>query len=377
MIEKFLLWYWFSMKRLLLKPSFVILLCLVPVLLPIGKATMSEDSGVLTVALSSENGDSVSENIISELTKKDSMIRFKKYEDNAVKAVENGDVEAAWIFKSDIGEKIDKYTSKKSVQPLVDVYVREDNISQKISREVLFEALYGNISQSLYRNYVKSEIAPNISESELNAFYNSERLRDIVEIKHLNSETPVAKSNYLTAPLRGFLSLLVLLCTLAAAMYFLEDEKNGKYDWLSLTHRTAPALALCLSSATLCSAAVFAALFVSGISAGFAAELVNIFMLAVSSSGFALIFCLIFRTPEKLGACLPGILVAGTVLSPIFFNLKILKPLRLLFPTHYYLYSVSDTRYMVWFAAYIAAVYTIAFIINLIKAQANSTKPIL
>lgn len=373
MIKKFLLWYWFSMKRLLFKPSFVILLCLVPVLLPIGKATMTEDSGVLTVALSSENGDTVSEQIISKLMKKDSMIRFKKYETDAIKAVENGEVEAAWIFKSDIGDRIDKYTSKKSLQPIVEVYVREDNISQKISREVLFEALYSNISQSIYRNYTKSNISPNVSDGDLEAFYNSKRLRDIVEIKHLNSETPVAKSNYLTAPLRGFLSLLVLLCTLAAAMYFLDDEKNGKYDWLSLARRAAPALALCLAAATLCSMAVFAALFISGIFAGFVTELVNIFMLAVSASGFALIFCLIFPSSEKLGACIPGILVSGMVLSPIFFNLKILKPLRLLFPTHYYLYSVSDAGYMFWFAVYIVAVYAIAFIINFIKTQIISS----
>lgn len=363
-MNRYFIWYLMFLKRLLCKISFIVLLCLIPVITLLGNTSMSEDSGVLTIALSAEDDDELSMKIINKLTEKDSILLFKKYSDNAVTAVEKHEADAAWIFKSDLSERIDKYTSKKSLAPFVDIYEREDSTPLKISHEVLYEALYESISYSLYGNYVKKELVPNISEDELQKFYDSERLNDIIKITQLNSPESKKVSNYLTAPLRGFLALLIVLCALAAAMYFLEDNSCGKYDKLPCKKRIIPAFALCLASVTLSSAAVFAALSISGIASNFARELLTLVLFDFSAVGFALFFCTVFRSPAKLGACIPGIIIVMLVLSPIFFNFQILKPIRLLLPTFYYIYSVKDTAYIFYMIIYIISVYTAVFTIN-------------
>lgn len=367
MMRKCARWYLAFIKRLFHKFSFIVILCLIPALIPLGTGAMSEDSGVLTIALSSEDKGKEAEQIIGELLEKESMIRFVYYESGAIDAVRKGNADGAWVFKSRFTERLNKYSVDNPIKALVDVYEREETVPLRISREVLFEALYSRISYSLYRNYVKNSIVADITEEELVADYLSGVHSDIIEISHLNSDVPVEKVNYLTAPLRGLLAVLIVLCALAAAMYFLEDNENGKYDWLRREKRIAPAFASCFAATSLSAAAVFAALVISGMAEGIGLELAALGMLAVSSAGFAVVFCMLFRSPARLGALIPGIIIITIVLSPIFFNLKILKPMRLLLPTHYYIYSVSDISYMRYTVLYIIGVYAAAYLINSLK----------
>ena len=369
MIKNYLTWYAMFTKRLLKKPGFIILLLLIPVLIPLGNTIMTKNSGILKIALYSE--DKGSYDIVSHLGEKDSIILFEEYKEKekAIHNVQEGNIDAAWIFCSDFEEKINYYASGKSKEPFVEIYESEETIPLKISKEVLYEALYESISYSLYSGYTKKEIIPEIEENELHKFYNSERLRDIIEIKRLNPDVEVKKINYLTAPLRGFLSVLVILCALAAAMYFLEDNKSGRYDWLAKNKRIAPAFASCLSASILSSLAVFLAICISGNGNSVSEELLLSLIFAVSSAGFGVLFCIIFSSPLKLGACIPGIIIVTIVLSPIFFNLQILKPLRMMLPTHYYLYSVNDNKYIAYMIMYTAIIYALVFIINSLKGK--------
>lgn len=381
-IKKCYIWYYMFSKRLFRRISFVILLCMIPVIIPAANSVMSDESGIVRIVLCSEDKNSLSSEIINSLLEDDGIILFSECENEeaARSLVQHHEADAAWIFSDKLDERIDKYTSQESVKPFVEVIERSDTIPLQLSREVLFGAVYENMSYSLYKNFIYSRLGTQeeFSESELEYHYDRRaRNRSIVELKRLNSDAPVKSSGYLTAPLRGLLSLMVMLCTMAAAMYFLKDNIEGKYDWMPVKKRLAPAFASCLAASVFAGAAVVAALSFSGLSAGIIREVTAMMLFIMTSAGFGLILCICFRSPGKLGAFIPGIIIIMLALSPIFFNMKVLRPVRLMLPTYYYLNSVYNSEYYLYSLFYCTGVYAAAFVLNEVLSRVRKTDAVI
>ena len=360
-------------KRLLKKPSFILLLCLIPAVLPFVNSAMSEDSGVLRIALCNENNYEITSNIIDDLTSRDGIILFSVYDskEESVKAVKNRAVDAVWIFPDDFDDRITNFSLNKKNKPLVEIVQCEDTVSLKLSNEILFGALYNNLSRSVYRSFIELEFKENhLSTDEINSYYDAiDNPNNIIKLKRLDSDEPVPSSNYLTVPIRGILSLFIVFSSLASAMYFLKDQSDGKFSWLPKKKRLAPAFASCLSASCFSSIAVLLALQFSNISVDLKTELISMLLFVFSTSGFCLLMCLLFNSYGKLGAALPGLIIVMLVLSPIFFNLKSMKFLRILLPTHYYLYSIYNPIYHIYSIIYCVAVYSICLIINSLQAN--------
>ena len=368
-IRKYLVWYFMFSKRLMHKLSFIILILLIPALVPLANSAMSDESGVLKIALCNEHSGVTASEIINSLMDDDGIILFTTCNSSgeATEKVRRREIDAAWIFPSDFDEKLDSFTSKTSSEPFIEIIERESTVPLQLSHEILYGAVFENVSYSLYKNFVYTNLVSEntVSESEVKRYYdNMQRNRSIIEIERLNSSQKLENINYLTAPLRGFLSLVVMLCTMAAAMYFLKDQAEGKYDWMPAKKRTAPAFASCLSAACFSGIAVFAALLLSNISVGFLSELISIVLFIVAATGFCLLLCVLFRSPGKLGASIPGIIIVMLVLSPIFFNVKVLRPVRLILPTYYYLQSTYNPEYYLYTFFYCMMIYAAAFLCN-------------
>ena len=172
--------------------------------------------------------------------------------------------------------------------------------------------------------------------------------------------------NYLNAPIRGMLSLLVILATLAAGMYFLADQEEGRYDWMSYEKRLRPAFGSCFAAATLSGIAVLVAVMLSGIRTAIWIELIAMMLFILSATGFGFLMATIFRSPGKLGASLPFFIISMLALCPIFFNVKMLPAIRLLLPPTYYLRSVYEPRYLGYAVVYTVSVYALTFVVNLV-----------
>jgi len=78
--------------------------------------------------------------------------------------------------------------------------------------------------------------------------FDKERLKELFEENYIDGELILfeyAKSgkvdlegvNYLTSPLRGLLCVVMLMCALAASVYFLADERDGTFTRLSRDRR--------------------------------------------------------------------------------------------------------------------------------------------
>ena len=372
-------WVWYRMfqKRLLKRWSFVIVLLLIPVSVLAMGVAMRGESGVLTVALCAENpSDALAQEMMDVFLSDDGIIRFRSAQtvSEAQQMVENKEADAAWIFSDRMSEKLQKFTSEAGDQePLIRILEREDNISLQLSREMMFGKLYPYFSYGMYTNFVQTEITTKeLSDSLLRTVYTGNDHRaDIIAIEYLN-EGYVADNaavNYLNAPLRGLLSLLVMLGGLASAMYFLDDQEKGRYDWLPWQKRIFPAFGMCLSAVTLTSVVVLGAIFLSGTRSVLWVEFLSMFLYILMASGFCLLTALLFRSAGKLGATLPFFIIVMLSICPIFFNMKILPWVRILLPPNLYLHAVNEPKYLIYSVFYILCVYALAIICNRFRKQ--------
>ncbi len=382
LLKKGLIWYFMCSKRLMHKLSFIIILCLIPVIIPVTKLAMSGESGILKIAVSSQDNSPAAKRAIEKIRNTDSIIQFVicDTEKVAKELVTTHKSDAAWIYKDNIEERINKFIKKESNEPFLKVIEREENIILQMSREMFYETIFDEVSFSLYSNYAHNnlKLRGKISDEELRAnYFNREKGRDIIEMTKLSTDAPV-KQNHLISPIRGILAVLLILSGLAGAMYFLKDSSDGKFAWLSPKKRILPAFSTCFSACVFSGAAILLALLIGGFSVGFLKELVSMILFIVSVSIFSTFFCVLFKSYGKLGALIPGITVFSLVLSPIFFNVSFFPIVRFLLPTHYYLYSLYDSSYYLYFIIYslltLTAVLTLNYVLNLNNPFKRCTK---
>ncbi len=375
--KKALIWYLMFSKRLLHKFSFIFLLCLIPAVIPLMNTVLSDDAGILKIVLCCEDDDPSSKKAIDTLQNSDGIIQYSvsHSKEQAMEAVRKFKADAAWIFRNNLSEAINQYALDESSDPLVHIIQREETVPLQISRELLHGALYGDIVYSVYSDFVKKNVLPenSVSDSQLREYYEStQRNGDIIKTERLNSSVPLMETNYLTAPLRGILALLIMLCTMAAALYFLKDQSEGKYDWLPPQKRLIPAFASCLSASVFSAVAVFVSFQFTGLTTGFCRDLLGMILYVCCTTGFCINLCTLFRSPGKLGATIPGLIIIMLVLSPIFFNGTELRPIRLCLPPYYYLQSTYNNDYYIYSLVYCIVAYGLAFVLNFIMNKKPS-----
>lgn len=346
---------------------------MIPILIPIARVAMTQESGMLTVALCSEDPENATVNeIIDSLVKDESILRFCVYSspEEAQTAVKKQKADVAWIFSENFEKKIDDYLKKESTKPFITTFIRENTIPIQLANEKLFAAVYPHISYEIYDRFVTENIAEDkgITEKTVKKYYDDmQNNGSLIKMKKLDSDESVDEDkNYLLAPMRGMLALIIMFCGFAGAMYFLRDQAEGKYDWLSYKKRMAPAFGSCLAAISISAIAVLAALFISGMAAGGIREIPAMIMYVFCAAGFCLILCTLFRTAGKLGATIPFFMIIMLVVCPIFFSVNFGEKIRLLFPVYYYLRAVYDGVYLIYMLLYSLITYSMAYLLNLL-----------
>ena len=367
-LKKLMLWYHMFNKRLLHRYSFILILVLIPILVPIAKLAMSEDSSILKVALVSNESKSAEE-IIKSLSKEKSIIKYVVFdtEEAARKSVRTQETDAAWIFSENFDEELSEYAKDKNKKPIISVVEREDNIAQKLSRIQLFGSVFPHLSYELFEGFIYNNIlSPDeIHERYLKNYYATDSADgDVVEIKTFNDQKTSSDSDYLTAPFRGILSILIIFAGISGAMMFLSDQISGKYDWLSPKKRIIPALGLSFSAASMTGLVVFLALIFSGFIKNLWIEIIAMILFIIASTLFSLFFAVVFRSAGKLGAMTPFLILLMIVLCPIFFSIDSLKAITMLLPPYYYLNAIADSKFLIYMVIYIIALYLIVSALN-------------
>lgn len=355
-MRRFLLWFWLAGKRLLKKPLFLILLVLMPVMTALYIGSVAHSDGVVSVALAVEAGaDDLTVQTVKKLAANNDLISFSfQSKEKARRLVETGEADAAWIFPKDLGDQMARFLADGNA-PQVQVLQRQDTVLLRLSREILGGALFDCCAEPMYLRYLREHVPElaQLSDGQLVAymswFRGNERLFDFVQ----TDGSQVEATAYLISPLRGIFGVMILLCAMAAGMYFYQDLRSGMFQRVP---ESALGVVEFVSQLAALWGVTFAAVIcvaVSGSWAGLGRELAAAALYLLCCAAFG---CLLRRLCGKLSALaglMPVLTVAALVVCPVFVDLPALRAVQYLLPPTYYIraaYSDSALPLMAGYA---------------------------
>lgn len=354
------LFKWFLMlcKRLYKKPTFLIILSIIPICLFILGVTSHTDSGFVHIVVACEDkNDEISKDITKRLIDANSLIRFTETEspEKAVSMVRRGLADAAWILPSGLSERINTHGKTEGIIKIIE---KESTVPVRLSREKLAGVLYKYSARAKFLEYTRTNIPKlnTLTDSQVLEYYDSCEISEQLFI--FPDSQNAAKSShqnvsYLLSPIRGMLGILCVLCALAAALYYLQDDKKGTFSLIPLTKKPLIAFACIFIAVINICAITIISLFVSGLNTGLLTELCAIVLYAVSVSLFALFFMQLVKSINMLSCLMPTLIIAMLAICPVFFDLRSLRFVQLIFPPTYYVNAIHDIKYLLYMVIYI------------------------
>ncbi len=352
-------WLHIFHKRLFLRPSFLVLLLLIPLIGALLGLVAGMDSGVLKVHLATEEENEKVSQIFETLMGSEDVLQYVISDpETAEKAVKSGKADAAWIFRKDFDKLSAKFAKKQvSRNSLVKVIQREDEVTLMLAREKLCGVIYPYVSYELYLAYVEDEIIEGVDEAVLKEYYDSVMPggEDLFDIAYADGgDASDSGTQYLTAPLRGILSVMVLLTGLAVSMFYKLDEEKGLFVRVPKKYQLLFSLGYHLAPIVDVGAVLVFSLYFAGVTVNIYREIGVMLLFALASA----LFCIaIERLCPKLGvlcAITPIMIIGMIVVCPVFFNFGFLRPLQVLCPPYYYLNGVFNITIVWQMLVYIA-----------------------
>lgn len=363
-------WLWLLNKRLYKKAVFLVILAMIPILVLLLGIVSQQESGFLRIVLCAQGEtDPTAEAIFADLDTGSKLIVFTRCATaaEAFTLVQTGQADAAWIFPENLTQAIDAF-SKWNVDraPIVTVVQREETVPLRLSHEKLTGAVFKHCAKVQYIDFVRTNLPQleGLTDEELMAHYNAVMVgENLFAFEAADADAPPVSAGYLLAPVRGLLSIVVLLCGLAAALFYMQDAQNGTFAWVPTAKRPLVALA-CEGIAVLNVATVMlAALYADRLGGAVLREVAALLLYALCCSIYCMLLQQLTGSMKVLCSLTPLLIVVMIAVCPVFFDLRSLAPLGLLFPPTYYLRAIYSNRYFLYMALYtlgLGALYLIA-----------------
>lgn len=354
------MWIFLLSKRLYKKATFLVILALIPALVVGYSALAQEDSGILTVALAQEGSDPLVLQIWAELHESSQLIRFVDCDSPAAaeQLVRAGKADSAWIFPADLQWAMERFAASWSDRDaLVRVLEREENVTLMLAREKLGGILFKYCAPEVYLDFARDNYPEleGLSDEALLEYYDAVHIPgNLFSFEDREDSGAAEASSYLTTPVRGLLGVVIVLCALAAAMYYVQDRALGTFAWAP--EGRLPMIELGCQLIAIFNVALVAwiALALSGMAASFFRELLILVLYALCTASFAMLVRRLCGGLRGLGTLLPLLVVVMLVVCPVFFDLGALRELQYLFPPTYYVGAVYHHRYLAYMALYTA-----------------------
>ena len=360
-LKKALIWCALLTKRLYKKPTFVAILILIP-LLALGYGLVAdEDSGMVTIALAREdNDDTMAAQIVDNILNSSRLIRFISCEspEDAESLVRTGQADGAWIFEENIQEQVFQFIASRSRRhAFVRVVEREQTVPLLLAREKLSGEVFECCSRALYLSYIRENV-PELaakSDEQLLSYYDEVAVDGVLfEFSYIDAEKDPgqAQGGYLVTPVRGMLAVVVVLCGMATAMYYVQDTASGTFAGLAQEKRCFAEWGCQMISAVNVSIAVLISLTFIGSTVGVGRELLIFLLYCLCTALFCMVLRRLAGSLRGLGMLLPLLTVVMLVVCPVFFDLGMLRRVQYLFPPTYYINAAYNDKFLLYMPLY-------------------------
>ncbi len=362
-IKHALLWFLLLEKRLLKKAGFIVLLICVPVIAIIMSLVASHSDGAFKVALyCADPSDPIASAMYERLVTDNDLVGYREAtsREDARDLIRYGIADTAWILEGGVEGKLKEYVSGKDPSgPVFTIFIREETTAGILAREKLSCV----VSHYMMKEAMKAGITKNFpylsipDDEDLGNYYDKAvGKEDIIRFAYADSDDTAgdADLNYLLLPVRGILSVMIVLCGLATALYYRRDTA----DRIIIPRRGALSF---LNETGYILTGVIPASIVAGISLAAAGimtdpfrEAFSLLLFSVSASLFCALIMKLTVSEKILAALTPEIVIVLVAISPVFFDLNMLKPIQMLTPTYYYLMGTHSSTLLALSAAYAA-----------------------
>lgn len=346
-------WFLLLNKRLYKKLTFVMILLLIPSLVFAYANMAQEESGIMTIALAQVGNDPMASEIIQELKENTNLILFVDCDtpDAAKKMINDGKADAAWIFEDDLENRIYRFVNRPSrLTAFIQIIEQESTIPLKLAREKLTGTVFAHCSRSFYLNYIRKNVPElkKVPDASLLHHYDSFTNNvDLFEFSYLEGENgaeDAKEANYLLTPVRGLLAVVIVLGGLAAAMYFIHDDRCGTYSLVPHGKRFLVEFACQMIAILNLSVVSLISMMIAGLTVRLERELLLTISYALTTALFCMTIRRLLGRISAVGTVLPLLVVVMLVICPVFFDLGDFRQFQYFFPPTYYINAVQSNR---------------------------------
>ncbi|HCH27927.1 MAG TPA: hypothetical protein DEW35_00310 [Ruminococcaceae bacterium] len=377
MMKRIITMAYLIQKRLFKKPSFIIILLLIPLAVISVMTVAKKEATFLKIAVYPGNSaDKSLKSVISNILEHEDIINFEFFEDAATakNAVAYGKADGAWIFPANFEDSITKFVNNPSSnEELIEIYYQEENIPTKLSNELLFGSVFPEIAKKIYLNYINNDLKlkDKFSEEELLNIYDRINTGDkiITFVDADGEENP--KTEYLISPVRGVLSIFIMISAFASAMYFYSDSNMGAFTVMPKKRRLFLLLCSVFFGAFDCAAVSFISLCFTPLFTSFGIELFSLLLLVLNVSAFSAFFSVLLAKPERIGVFSVFMSLFVFAFCPIFFTFKV-PVIQSLLPQTYYLnaYTANSLIFeLLLFSGYLISTVSFFFLAERIRKK--------
>lgn len=347
--------YMLLLKRLFKKKSYIFMLLLVPVMVLALKGVSRGDAGLMTIGVYIPGDDYASNSLMESIEDEPGSFKYIFYDDREklIEDVKCQQLSEGWICSDNLDEAVESIVSMGQSDSRIEIVIREQGLSHLLSREVLNSRVYKSLARQMASSYISDKLYKGSQSKEqnekiLNTFDSYEINGNLFEMGYLDDSQPQDNNdtNYIMMPLRGILALWLLTLSIAASMYYLEDEKNGLFIWWKPRFGLIRDFLYYVVIMAIPTIMVIVGLRFGGVSTSLHREILSITIYDFTLICMANILREIMGTIKGLGIITPVLIMASALLSPVFVDFKEGRILQKLCTTFHYLNSINDAYYL-------------------------------
>lgn len=354
LITCFILWC----KRFLKRPLFLFTLLLMPLSVIFLQNCHTKEDAVIHVALyfPEKDADQTAENLTKKMISlSNSAIKFyKSRTPKALKSdVASGKAACGYILPKNLDAKLQGFVATPA--PFIQAIRPEEDMRTRIVDEIVLSKLFQPLSYYRLTYYLSGKKDISSEETWIYDTYqkhNSSELLFHFEYANGDGNTLLNDShaNFMLLPIRGVVSIMILLCCLTGGLFRYSD-KSGILPLMDTRKRKLCNLLSLLIPGLFAGITGLITIKMTGTMTTPAAEIPAMLLYILCCMSLANLLYIFCSHQEFYLAAIPVVVIGSLIFSPVFINLENLIPgtrfISCLIPTTHYLAAIHTSSSMI------------------------------
>lgn len=324
-------------KRLLNKVSFILILCLLPVLSSGLKYLLKDASITIRVGLYNEDNGSSADHIIRQLGKNAEGITFREFvsKDEMLDSVRTRTYECGFVFSEDFSRRLAEGDTAETVQ----LYVSPGTAAGSIAAEYVYSEIFTLYAFEEFMDFIGSRTYLSFSPNELSSL--RERLQPVYN-EYLNSDetfsfeyktpagtvkdTSVMLPDYILGSASGIAALFIMLGAFAGTLQLYRDSRNGIFHAFPSGTKTLCKLADIFSGAFLTSLSALVAMTICNGPETLPETLIHLPVYTVICTVYCYLLYKLLPNIRIFSAVMPILIMGSIIFSPVLIDFSVILP---------------------------------------------------